>query len=394
MEPVERLWAAANFENYDRPPFSDNEWNEMLAGMVPSLAGCSPRADARYSEAERAAAVKASMDMVPWCHVFDHPRFPILGDIPESRDGQRSEDEDGFVWHIDGFTEWVEKRPFDGLTGFLEYLERKTVSARHEVPQLVGTTVQWGTAIKEQTDQARQIDSLTASDFERKLAYARDALRPVAIAIPYMTVGLDDLYRLGSWDLMAEAVINEPQVIADYVDAIAGRNARLVHAYARHLTAETCPVALVYSDIACNTGLLLSPAFLQQALVPALARLTEAYHAHGIKVVYHSEGNLRKILDDLIAAGVDGINTLSPSENMDPVEIRRLYPRLILWGGIDNARLLTRGTPGDVTREVKRVVSGVGRGLILGSSGGVHPGCAIENLLAMVSALHDLAPQE
>ncbi len=391
MEPVERLRAAVNFETYDRPPFSDNEWKEMLPSLVPSLAGCSPRQDAQYSESERVKAVQASMDMVPWSHVYDHPRFPILGEIPASRDGQRFIDEDGFVWQVDGFTEWVEQRPFTDLSGFLSYLERKAAQARQEIPHLAGATVQWGTAIKEQTERGREAGVQPASDFARRYEYAYQTLYPVAIALPYMTVGLDDLYRLAGWNLLADAVVSESQKIADYLAATAGRNAKLVHLYADFITADRCPVALVYSDIACNTGLLLSPAFLRQTLIPALARLTEAYHAHGIKVVYHSEGDLRKILDDLIAAGVDGINTLSPSENMDPIDIRRLYPNLILWGGIDNARLLTRGTPDDVTREVKRVAAGVGKGLILGSSGGVHPGCKVENLLALASAVRNLS---
>jgi hypothetical protein len=393
MQPIERLWAAANFAPYDRPPFSDNEWNEMLAPLVPEFTQAPDRPDGAYSEDERIAAVQASMDMVPWSHVYDHPRFPILGDIPGSRDGQEFVDEDGFVWQIHGFTEWVERRPFNTAAGFLEYLERKAAQARQETPTIGGTTVQWGTAIKEQTDHAREISDPATADFSHRYAYAVERLAPVAIAIPYMTVGLDDLYRLAGWELLADAVLSEPQIIADYLDAISNRNAGLVHLYARHITAERCPVALVYSDIAGNSGLLLSPTFLRQALIPALAQLTAAYHAHGIKVVYHSEGDLRRILDDLIEAGIDGINTLSPVENMDPVEIRQRYPNLILWGGIDNARLLPRGAPQDVIREVQRIAAGVGKGLILGSSGGVHPACQIKNLTAMIEGLHALSEQ-
>ena len=212
-------------------------------------------------------------------------------------------------------------------------------------------------------------------------------LGDVAIALPYMGLGLDDLYRLAGWDLLAQAVTEEPDAVADYLDALAQRSAGLVHRYAEHLPASACPVALIYSDIAGNTGLLLSPRFLRRALKPAVRKLAAAYHAHGIKVVYHSEGNLRQFIDDLVDAGVDGINPLSYSENMDPVEIRRLYPRLILWGGINERTVLTSGDPEAVRQEVRRVVAGVGRGLILGSTGGVHPACPAENCVAMVEGL-------
>ena len=37
MTPYERLYAAVNFEEYDRPPFSDNEWNEILPEVVHTI---------------------------------------------------------------------------------------------------------------------------------------------------------------------------------------------------------------------------------------------------------------------------------------------------------------------------------------------------------------------
>jgi hypothetical protein len=367
MNCRERLTAAVNFEEYDRPPFADNEWNETLAEMVPRLAGCRPCPDRRYTEAERATAVRASMDMVPWSHVYDHPRYPVLGDIPASREGERIVDEDGFVWVIYGFTEWIEHRPFSDLSGFLSYLDRKAEQACRDAPAL-------------------------PSDFLERLRHAREMLEGTAIAMPYLGAGLDGLYRLAGWDIFAQAVTEQPAAIAEYLDAAADRTVRLVHLYAEHLTARDCPVALgAYSDIAYNNGLLLSPRFLRFALEPAVRKIVAAYHEHGIKVVYHSEGDMREFLDDLIDAGVDGINPLSPSENMDPVEIRRLYPGLILWGGIDERAVLVSGTPEDVKREVKRVVTGVGRGLVLGSSGGVHPACPAENCIAMIEALREMA---
>ena len=76
---------------------------------------------------------------------------------------------------------------------------------------------------------------------------------------------------------------------------------------------------------------------------------------------------------------------------MDAVEIRKKYPDLILWGGIENSDRLVFGTPQDVEQEVHRVVEGVGRGLIISASGGVHPACKPENCIALVDALHNVS---
>ena len=78
------------------------------------------------------------------------------------------------------------------------------------------------------------------------------------------------------------------------------------------------------------------------------------------------------------------------SEHVDPVEIRQLYPDLILWGGIDERAVLTHSTPEEVGKEAKRVIRGVERGPILGSTGGVHAACPVENLIAMIEAVHDV----
>ena len=57
----------------------------------------------------------------------------------------------------------------------------------------------------------------------------------------------------------------------------------------------------------------------------------------------------------------------------------------MLWGGVDNKELLVNGTPEDVKKEVEFLVKNYGKdgGLLLGSSGQVHPACKTENVIAM-----------
>jgi uroporphyrinogen decarboxylase len=107
-----------------------------------------------------------------------------------------------------------------------------------------------------------------------------------------------------------------------------------------------------------------------------------------MKVFYHSEGNLRPILDELVATGIDGLNPLEPHSHMDAESIRRRYPQLVLWGGVDNAELLVRGDPQRVRRRILQLID-LGRdgGLLIGSTGQIHPGCQLENLLSMIETV-------
>lgn len=51
-----------------------------------------------------------------------------------------------------------------------------------------------------------------------------------------------------------------------------------------------------------------------------------------IMIFYHGDGNLQKIILDLIEVGVDILNQVQP-ECMDPVEIKNKYgEKLSFWG--------------------------------------------------------------
>ncbi len=154
------------------------------------------------------------------------------------------------------------------------------------------------------------------------------------------------------------------------------------------------PVALVYSDIADSSTTLFSPAFLRRELMPRLERLVAAWHARGVKAIYHSDGNLWGVLDDLVATGIDGLNPLEPLSGMDAAAVRARYPDLVLVGGVDASRLLPYGAPDEVRAEVTRLLDATGgRGHILGSSTEIHPACTVENVLAMWETAREWRPR-
>ena len=88
-------------------------------------------------------------------------------------------------------------------------------------------------------------------------------------------------------------------------------------------------------DIAFKSGPLLKPSWLREHYFPRLARAIAAWHASGIKVLFHSDGNLNPILDDLAEAGIDGLNPIEILAGMDVADIHRRHPHLFMAGGID-----------------------------------------------------------
>lgn len=140
-------------------------------------------------------------------------------------------------------------------------------------------------------------------------------------------------------------------------------------------------------DIAFKTGPLLAPPWFHAHYLPRLERVCAAYHRRGIRVLFHSDGNLLSLLDGLVAAGIDGLNPLEVLAGMDPVVVHRRHPQLFLAGGIDVSQLLPHGTPGQVGDAVRRAVDGCEGRLLVGSSTELNDAVPLANYLALREAV-------
>jgi uroporphyrinogen decarboxylase len=107
-----------------------------------------------------------------------------------------------------------------------------------------------------------------------------------------------------------------------------------------------------------------------------------------IKIAYHSCGNCREILDDMIEIGLDVLNPLQPMA-IDPFEIKKRYGRkLSLFGGVCVQRLMPYGSPQEITSVVGRLVAECGRGggYIVAPAHHIQADTSLENLKAFYEA--------
>jgi hypothetical protein len=95
------------------------------------------------------------------------------------------------------------------------------------------------------------------------------------------------------------------------------------------------------------------------------------------------------ILDDLVEAGIDGLNPIEVMAGMNVGEIHRRHPHLFMCGGIDVSQLLPFATPQDVhDATIKAIEEGEGR-LMVGSTTEVHEAVPLQNYLAMRETVLD-----
>ena len=167
-------------------------------------------------------------------------------------------------------------------------------------------------------------------------------------------------------DLFSYLWADEKDLMLRWMRALRADTLRLIE-----LTAQTGSLAMIYSDVAYHEKLMFSPSMMREmGFFDDVADICELCHRKGVSVIFHSDGYIMEILDDLLAAGVDGLNPLEKAAGMDIYEIRKRHPGLLLVGGVDVTNLLPFGTPEEVSRETRRIIreTGAEGKLLIGSS--------------------------
>jgi len=142
-------------------------------------------------------------------------------------------------------------------------------------------------------------------------------------------------------------------------------------------------------DLGHTGGLIVSPKYFREHVFPWYQRIGELVHGKGLLYMYHSDGKLYQVLDDLVACGFQSLHPCEPS-SMDIDRLKREYAgRLCLCGNINLDSTMTLGTPQEVEEEVKLRIRTIapGGGYCCGTSNSVPEYVPFENYQAMRAAI-------
>ena len=174
----------------------------------------------------------------------------------------------------------------------------------------------------------------------------------------------------------------------DIIEAILESQTARAVTWAEHLPADHgIEAGFLGDDIAFKAGTLLNPAWLREHYFPRLARVIDVWHRQGVRVLFHSDGNLNEILDDLVDAGIDGLNPIEVLAGMNVGDIHRRHPHLFMAGGIDVSQLLPFGSPATIKEMVTRTIEAAGGRIMIGSSTELNNEVPLENYLALRDAV-------
>ncbi|MBP7460120.1 MAG: nucleoside 2-deoxyribosyltransferase [Candidatus Delongbacteria bacterium] len=237
----------------------------------------------------------------------------------------------------------------------------------------------------------------SVADFEHyrfptleSIDYSRFELVKSILPDHLMVIGqYGDIFTM-VWEMMgfenfSIALFENPDLVAELFDTIG----RLVYSMFHTMVQMDMVRAIWYSDdIAYAGGLMVGPDVLRTYFFPWLKKIGDLARDYQKPFLYHSDGKLWMVMEDIIQAGVTALHPIEPKA-MDIVEIKNQFGHsLCIIGNIDLAYTLTRGTPQEVEREVRQRIETLapGGGYCLGSANSIPEYVPYPNYLAMIQA--------
>ena len=187
-------------------------------------------------------------------------------------------------------------------------------------------------------------------DRETLHAYARKQ-KEGCLILAGIPGGFDEARQLMGDAELCVAYYEQPELVRDILDTVAETALQVFERIADTVTVD---LLHVHEDMAGKSGPLAGPVQVRTFIAPYYRRIWEPLHSSGATLFSQdSDGDIRPIMDDLLAGGLNVLYPCEPAAGMDMVELRRRYGKRVAFkGGIDKHAL--RGTRADIEAELQR----------------------------------------
>ncbi|MDW7650482.1 MAG: uroporphyrinogen decarboxylase family protein [Bacillota bacterium] len=158
---------------------------------------------------------------------------------------------------------------------------------------------------------------------------------------------------------------------------------------AAKLQAEGIDGFILADDIAYQGGLLAGPDIMRQFFIPSLNRQVDKIVPDGLPVFYHSDGDYRAVLEEIIHSGISGLQCLEKEAGMNLAELRRrVGDGICLWGHLDVEDIELAADPACRQALIQSIRAAASQGkFILGTTSGIFSGTDVGLLQSIYKAM-------
>jgi uroporphyrinogen-III decarboxylase len=229
-----------------------------------------------------------------------------------------------------------------------------------------------------------EIESKLVPEFRR----LSEKFAPHTVLVSQGSCCIEAAHVLGL-ELFSMAMYDDPSTVSRILEEYSHWQHMVSKVYATH---DLGPAYQISCDIGYKGSLLFDPNFLRKEMIPRLKYELEPIKNAGKKVVLHSDGDITEFLDDLIDAGIDGVNPIEPTAGMDLSAVKKRYGKNLVFVGNGDPNVITYGDREAVRGEVKRCFSAAaaGGGYFFDTGAGeVMPGLPWENVNTLFEAIRE-----
>ncbi|MCL4535507.1 MAG: hypothetical protein M1370_10165 [Bacteroidetes bacterium] len=221
-------------------------------------------------------------------------------------------------------------------------------------------------------------------EFEETNKYLPEGMKIVAARGHIFT----EVWELMGFETFATAIYEQPDLVQAIFDKVGTLVCKMIDDM---LSIPNVGALRFNDDLAYKKSLLFSPATYRKYHFPWMRRAAEICRKHDAPFIYHCDGNITKVLDDLADVGVNALHPIDPT-GLDIRAVRRqLGTKVCLLGNINQTYPLGLGTPEEVRYEALTLLRDIAPAgaYCLGSGHSVQDYVPLENYRAMTDTVRE-----
>jgi len=164
---------------------------------------------------------------------------------------------------------------------------------------------------------------------------------------------------------------------------------RVIEQFSKHIKADFMTFA---EDMSYNNGPMVSEDIFEEFIAPYYKRLIPEIKKYGTRVFVDTDGDVTKLIDWLVRAGVEGILPLERQAGVDITKLQNNHPDFIWLGGFDKMCLFKDETAIDA--EFERLLPVFRKGKFIPSvDHQTPPGVSLKNYKYYVKKFKEISTQ-
>jgi uroporphyrinogen-III decarboxylase len=168
----------------------------------------------------------------------------------------------------------------------------------------------------------------------------------------------------------------------DFVQKLLANRTEYCVAMLARATRLGAEVLILGEDAAHSGGPMISPEMWREFILPLHRRIVAEA---GVPILWHSDGDVTRLLPMAVEAGFAGMHSLEPDSGVDLARVKQDFGQdLVLVGNVE-ASVLCQDDPEPVRREVKRCISqgAPGGGYMFSTCSSIFKGMNLEAVIEM-----------